>query len=239
MEHVCHQCGASVEDGRPFCRQCNGPQIRVAIAEADPVSIADADSEGESSPDLPSRPHAATFPAAAFRDPYKPASYSAGAMDWPRAWRASAFAVLLAAILTIIPFGAPVGLGIVIGGFLSVFFYRRTMPTPHLTLGAGGRVGALSGILGYVASIAFLRFGTSTFTEGGELHQKLLAILQQHPPTGGDSQVQQAMDFYKSSQGFTVMIVVGLVMALAAFLLLSGLGGLIGAALLKRKTNLE
>jgi hypothetical protein len=51
--------------------------------------------------------------------------------------------------------------------------------------------------------------------------------------------MQQAMDFYKSSQGFTVMIVVGLVLVLAAFLLLSGLGGLIGAALLKRKTNLE
>ncbi len=238
MEHVCHQCGASVEDGRPFCRQCNGPQIRVAVAEAEPVSVVDGDPEGDSAPDLPS-PSLATNLSAAFRDPYKPASYSAGAIDWARAWRASAFAVLLAAVLTILPFGAPVALGIVIGGFLSVFFYRRTMPVPNLTWGAGARVGALSGILGYVASIAFLRFGTSTFTAGGEFHQKLLAILQQHPPAGGNSQMQQAMDFYKSSQGFTVMIVVGLVMALAAFLLLSGLGGLIGAALLKRKTNLE
>lgn len=237
MEHVCHQCGASVEDGRPFCRQCNGPQIRVAIAEAEPVSVVDRDLEEESAPALPSPSRATNF-TAAFRDPYKPASYSAGAIDWPRAWRASAFAALLAAFLTILPFGAPVALVIVIGGFLSVFFYRRTMPTPHLTLGAGARVGALSGILGYVASVTFLRFGTSTFSAGGEFHHKLLAILQQHTAAGADAQMQQAMDFYKSSPGFTVMIVVGLVMALAAFLLLSGLGGLVGVALLKRKTNL-
>src|SRR5271170_3368495 len=35
VEHSCRQCGAQVEDGRPFCPQCRAPQIHVQIAVAD------------------------------------------------------------------------------------------------------------------------------------------------------------------------------------------------------------
>src|SRR3954471_11075207 len=37
MQHACHQCGAPVDDGTPFCKQCNAPQIRVATAMQAPV----------------------------------------------------------------------------------------------------------------------------------------------------------------------------------------------------------
>src|ERR1700739_4104596 len=33
MEHPCHKCGHSVEDGKAFCSQCGAPQIRVAVVE--------------------------------------------------------------------------------------------------------------------------------------------------------------------------------------------------------------
>ena len=237
MEHVCHQCGASVEDGRPFCRQCNGPQIRVAIAEAEPVSVA-SDEHDEASGEFSQASLPAAYPDTHFRAAYKTSFQKAGSINFPRAWSAAAVAVLLAAGLTIIPFGAPVGLGILVGGFLSVFFYRRKNPSPNLSLGTGFKLGALSGILGYAFSVAFLGLGTSTFHAGGDFHKKLLDVLQQHSPAGADAQLQQVMDFYKTSQGFTVMLVIGLVMALAAFLVLSGLGGLIGAAVLKRKDSL-
>ncbi len=36
MDHPCHKCGHSVEDGKPFCSQCGAPQIRVAMPEASP-----------------------------------------------------------------------------------------------------------------------------------------------------------------------------------------------------------
>lgn len=147
--------------------------------------------------------------------------------------------VLLAAALIIVPIGTPVGLAILVAGFLSVLFYRRKAPFLNLTLGAGARLGGLSGIVGYVASMVFLAVGTSAFHAGGEVHQKLLTVLAEHTPApGSDPQLQQVMEFYKTSHGFTVMMIVGLVMALVAFLLLGSLGGLIGAALLRRKTNL-
>ncbi len=232
MEHACYQCGATVEDGRPFCRECNGPQIRVAVAEADPVS----DAADETEPDF-SSPGADSYPAV-LSNPYKSASYRPGGITWTHAWSAALFGVLLAAVLTIIPHGIPVELGILCGGFFTVFFYRRRLTSLNFPLGAGARVGALSGVLGFVASVAFLSLGKDAFRPGGEFHQKLLLVLQQHAPSGADPQVRQMLEFYKSSQGFTVMVVIGLVGALAAFLVLSALGGVIGAALLKRKTNL-
>lgn len=218
MDHVCHQCGAGVEDGRPFCSQCNAPQIRVAIADpvADPVNDSASDFSRSALP-----------------------PYNTRGIDWSHALGAAAFAVLLAAALIIIPIGIPVGLAILVAGFLSVLFYRRKTPTLTLTLGVGARLGALSGIVGYVASMAFLAVGTSAFRAGGEVHKKLLTVLAEHAPApGSDPQLQQMLDFYKTSQGFTVMMIIGLVMAFAAFLLLASLGGVIGAALLRRKANL-
>ena len=219
MDNVCYQCGAGVEAGRPFCGQCNAPQISVRIAE--PATEPAAESESVfPSPELSSPDHA-------------------GAIDWSHALAAAAFAVLLAAAFIVIPIGTPVGLAVLASGFLAVLFYRRKTSALNLTLGLGARLGALTGMVGYVASMVFLAVETSAFHVGGEVHKKLLVVLAEHAPApGSDPQLQQVMEFYKTSQGFTVMMLIGLVMALAAFLLLGSLGGVIGAALLRRKANL-
>ncbi len=39
MDHPCHKCGQSAEDGVPFCSHCGAPQIRVAMAEPAPVEL--------------------------------------------------------------------------------------------------------------------------------------------------------------------------------------------------------
>src|ERR1700737_1034985 len=40
MDHPCHKCGHSIEDGKAFCAQCGAPQIRVAVAEPSALSAA-------------------------------------------------------------------------------------------------------------------------------------------------------------------------------------------------------
>src|SRR5271163_4437797 len=43
MDHPCHKCGHSIEDGKAFCTECGAPQIRVTIPEAAPEPIPASD----------------------------------------------------------------------------------------------------------------------------------------------------------------------------------------------------
>src|SRR5208282_4022733 len=105
VEHSCYQCGTSVEDGIPFCRQCNAPQIRVATAEA--ITPAEMIPENLS-------PHYST-------------ALPAASIDWPHALRAAALAGLLAVILVAI-LRQIFALDMLTSGFLAVYFYRRRNP---------------------------------------------------------------------------------------------------------------
>src|SRR5207248_6444719 len=123
VEHPCHQCGAAVEDGTAFCPQCNAPQIRVmtggtVLAPSEPVP-------------LPG---------------YQP--LSPGTIHWAWGFRAAALAVVIAAIPLTLLVGAPIGLSMLVAGFVSVMIYRRRFPLP-LTAGMGVRLGAASGAIGF------------------------------------------------------------------------------------------
>jgi len=216
VEHSCYQCGASVEDGTPFCRQCNAPQIRVATAEA----IAPA----EMAPESLSQPYSAALPSTR--------------IDWPHALRAAALAVLVSAAIAMFV-GFPFGFGVMSAGFLSVFFYSRTTPDARLTTAMGARLGALSGLFGLAACIVFGATKRAAFRFGGQVHEAFLKTLQEHAPRGADPQLmQQLFQFYKTPQGFALMMVGGSAIALVVFLVLSSLGGAIAAALLRRKQRL-
>ena len=125
MEHSCDHCGASVEDGIPFCRQCNAPQIRVAAA----VGPAETLPEG-------------------FSQHYS-AALASTSFDWPHALRAAALAGLLGVILIVILRQA-FALGMITSGALSVYFFRRKNPFSNLTAGMGALLGGLSGVIGTI-----------------------------------------------------------------------------------------
>ena len=126
MEYPCHQCGALVEQGTAFCPQCRAPQIRVAVPET--LTFPGID------------PSASPLPA------YFGASLSPR-IEWSQALPATALAGLIAAVLMMTPL-AGFGLGMLIGGTLSVVFYRRRTPLANVTPGMGARLGMISGILG-------------------------------------------------------------------------------------------
>ena len=128
MEYPCHQCGAAVEQGTAFCPQCRAPQIRVAVPETVPPSAATSDSA------VPSLP------------PYFGSSLTTR-IEWSQALPATALAGLIAAVLMMTPL-AGFGLGMLIGGSLSVVFYRRRIPVANVTPGMGARLGMVTGILG-------------------------------------------------------------------------------------------
>lgn len=201
-----------MEDGIPFCPQCNAPQIRVGGASAEAVFPAELDG--------------ASFPAP-----------SGTAIQWSEALPSAALAGLIAAFLMFIPLGA-FGLGMIAAGVLSVLFYRRRKPASHLTPAMGARLGAVSGTLGFGMFAIFSAVGTLVFHTGGQLRTTMLEAIEQSAARNSDPQAQQVIEYLKTPPGLALMMGLGLAFILVAFLILSSLGGAIGAAMMRRKDRM-
>jgi hypothetical protein len=214
VEYPCHQCGAAVEQGTAFCPQCRAPQIRVAVPEAVSLSGTTSDSP------LP---------------PYF-ASALTNRIEWSQALPATALAGLIAAVLMMTPL-AGFGLGMLIGGSMSVVFYRRRIPMAHVTPGMGARLGMVTGILGGSIFAALLSIGTMLFHAWDTIRGKLIEVVEQTAARNPDPQAQQAMEFFKSPEGIVLLLTTALIGTLIAFVIFSGLGGALGAALLRRKEH--
>ena len=210
MEHACHKCGASVEDGTPFCPQCNAPQIRVGVLEPGERSVAD-------SVILPAGSTAA--PLGIFIE-WGPAVLSA--------------LVALAAAIFVMLLGTPAGLAMLAAGFLCVLFYRRRCRAAHITPGMGARLGALAGGLGFGILATMLALAAA-FGLRQQLQDTFLKALQEYGAHSSDPHVAQVLELTKTSEGFTLLMTLFLAMMLVIFLILSSLGGVLGALLLRRK----
>jgi hypothetical protein len=207
-----------VQEGVAFCPQCNAPQIRVAVPE--PMTPLPAGLGVESA--------SRAFPYFSSRQ--------ASGIDWSQALPATALAGFIAAILMMTPLAA-VGLGMLIGGSLSVVFYRRRSPVANITPGIGTRLGLVSGVLGgcvfsvMVCVQAFLRH------DWGEIRQKVVEVIEQAAARNPDPQAQQAVEFLKTDQGVALIMTSGMVIMLIALVVLSGLGGALCAAVLRRRSR--
>ena len=217
MEYPCHQCGAAVEQGTAFCPQCRAPQIRVAVPEIVIPSGIASDSTVTSLP-------------AYFGVPLTTR------IEWSQALPATALAGLITALLMMTPL-AYFGFGMLIGGSLSVVFYRRRVPVANVTPGMGARLGMVSGALGGGIFAALLSVGTTLFHAWDSVRAKLIEVVQQTAARNPDPQTQQALEFFKSPDGIVLLLTTALIGALIAFVIFSGLGGALGAAFLRRKEH--
>jgi hypothetical protein len=126
-------------------------------------------------------------------------------------------------------------LGMLASGALSVILYRRRNPAANLTPSMGARLGAASGALGFGIFAIFTAVEMVVFRAGGQLREALLQAIQQSAARSSDPQTQQVVEYLKTPQGLALVMVLGLIVMFVAFLIFSGLGGAMGAALLRRK----
>jgi hypothetical protein len=159
------------------------------------------------------------------------------AIQWSDALPSAALAGLIAAFLMFVPLGA-FGLGMIAAGVLSVLFYRRRNPASNLTPAMGARLGAVSGTMGFGIFAISSAVGTLVFRSGGELRNALLEAISQSAARSSDPQVQKAFEYLKTPPGLALMMGMGLVFVLVAFLILSSLGGAVGAAMMRKKDRL-
>jgi hypothetical protein len=200
-----------VDEGIAFCPQCNAPQIRVSGAEP------------------------AAYPATT---PDVAVPLSSQAIEWGPALPAIAFAGVAAAVLAVTPLGG-FGLGTLSAGFLSVLLYRRRNPAFNPTAGMGAKLGAVSGAVAFAILTVFLAIWAAVFHTGAEIRQTMMeAVEQSAAKSSNPQQAQQALEFLKTPAGFSVMMVLGLIVTLVAFLIFSAVGGALGALLLRRKDRL-
>ena len=201
-----------------FCPQCNAPQIRVAMAE----NLAPA----------PVGPGEAALPL----PPYF-TSPLANRIEWSQALPATALAGLIAAVLMMTPLRA-FGLGMAVGGSLSVVFYRRRNPVANITPGMGARLGMASGALGGCIFTILLSGFIFIFGFWDQVREKVIEVIEQTAARNPDPQAQQAIEFFKTQQGMALLVTASLALILMAFVIFSGLGGALGAALLRRRERL-
>jgi hypothetical protein len=222
MEQPCYKCRQLVEEGRPFCPHCGAPQIRVLVAE--PVAavgtFAGVAVPSESAAELPA---SQTVPVLALP------------MRWSQALKPCGLAALVASLLMSLglnPFVAMISVG-----FLAVVFHRQGRREMAVKPTTGAALGALGGLLWFAIS-AILEASVVVFMhKGPELRTEMIARVQQAATQTSDPQVLSILERFKTPGGLEFLMLTGIFFAFLAAVVLSGLGGAIGAAIFSRRRS--
>jgi hypothetical protein len=215
MDHPCHKCGQSIEDGKAFCAQCGAPQIRVLMPEvaAEPATVGDAV--------LPVVGQETT-------PVFSGAALGSAPSRWSQFLRPCALAAGVAALLMAVGLNAFVGaLG---AGFLAATLAERRSPGSTTRATAGALVGGFSGLLLFCMSAFLETLAVVVLHKGDELRSQMMEKVQQAAARYPGPEVQPFVDFVKSPGGFTFMLVASLIFAMVMFVVLGGVGGAVSAA---------
>jgi hypothetical protein len=211
MDEPCYKCGQAVEQGTPFCPHCGAPQIRVMVPE--PAAA------------IPVSSDSASLPAAAIV-PGVP-------LGWGYSVRPCALAALVAALLMALglnPFVAMLSVG-----FLAVVFNRQYRPGSMVNAMAGAKLGALGGFLWFGMSAILESLAVVLLHRGGEIRSELISRIQQAASQTSDPQTLAVFERLKSPGGLEFLMVFGIIFGFIAAIVLSGVGGALGAVIFGRR----
>lgn len=227
MDHPCHKCGHSIEDGKAFCSQCGAPQIRVAVAEpAEPANAGNVSASDLSPLSLDPRTISGALRAPAI---------STG-IEWRRAFWFCAVAALFSVVAMSFRVIGPL-LAVLGAGVLAVTLYYRRNPAPIASARSGAKIGAVTGLLSSGVSGLFFAIFVALLRAGGEAQKQMTEALQQFASRSSDPQIQATFDLLKTPEGLTKLVwgMVGLfLISVAAG---SVAGALTGAFLGRRKRS--
>ena len=123
---------------------------------------------------------------------------------------------------------------VLVGGFLAVTFSRRRNQLP-IPIGSGVRVGALTGLFLFALSAIVELLAVVFLHKRSEIRGAMMDKIQQAASRYPGPEVQPFLDFVRSPNGFTIMLITSLIFGLLAFVALGSIGGAIAASLLGRK----
>lgn len=221
MEVTCTRCHQGVEAGTCYCPACGLPQLVYSTEGAGEQGIADRG-------DMPVR--------------------DAASVDWKQALRVALMLAIPAGILSSMLSPLSIFGMLLMGGtgiWVVAIYLRRERPM-WITIGAGARIGLVTGILGAWTAVA--ASGASLFAMRFFFHQgqsfddlwlnMVDRQLNQSAATGLDAHAIAVLKSWMLSPAGRAGWVVGTVTLLAALLMLFAVaGGALGARVLGRPTR--
>jgi hypothetical protein len=231
VEHGCKQCGATVEDGIPFCRHCGAPQIRVVIAR-------DEDAADALLPGTPgdAQPAEGVSPESA---PALPAASPVDRMERRTVILSALLAGFAAGLGTLMPFVPVIALSMVAAGGIAVTLYKRRMPYVSVPPRRGFRIGSLAGFFGFLLNASVSVVGMLSEENRAALRVAMHERLKEAMSVNSDPSAQQMLnnlgDMISTTGGLAALFAFSLLVFGLIFILLGGFGGSIGAALFGKK----
>ena len=118
-------------------------------------------------------------------------------------------------------------------GALSVFLYQRRLPAAFVTPGMGMRIGAVSGVVGFVASTFWLvlQFAKNSQEFRTALEEQMEKSIGTNPDPRAQDLLRQFMNTLNTPQGLATFFVLILVVMAIAFVVFTAAGGALGAAM--------
>ena len=157
-----------------------------------------------------------------------------GKVQWSAAWGAAMLGGLLGAASMAIPFPT-LGLGLMAGGYLCVALYRRRTRPLFITFRMGAQLGAAAGAAGFAIFGLLTGLGTLIFVKDAEVREMVVKTWQGWAVRNPSLQIDQLLQYARSPEQFARMAAISLAIALPIFVLMCGVGGVIGAAVLGKK----
>jgi hypothetical protein len=193
-------CGAQLPPDALFCHKCGKPQREILTVEAQPSEAVET---------VPP-------PLSGLRDALPLNFRNAAAVR---------IGLIVAAGATVAFFILPF-LNWAVGGFLAVFLYRRRTGL-LLNLGAGMRMGWITGVMAFVLYI--IPFAIEIPQMNTVMAERLRNM------TGQDPQLmQQMIQFFQSGPGLASVVTVSLIAMFLIITFLSMAGGALGAKIVGR-----
>jgi hypothetical protein len=208
-----------VEDGIPFCRQCNAPQIKVVAAE--PLLPQEM---------LGSRPEAVD-------DFTEPTPARSRPIDWRNALPSIFFIAVPAGLLSVSgPLGLLFFLWTFSAGALGVSTYRKRTGT-SVTPGMAARLGLLSGVVAFAVFLIVFVTAMSRPDFRKTLREQMKSQIEHSVATNPDPATKQLGDMLSSPDGMATILTVGVGVLAFLFILFSVLGGVAGGTIFAPKNR--
>ncbi len=124
-----------------------------------------------------------------------------------------------------------------VAGALAVRFYRRRRPQTTISAGMGARLGAASGLLGFFFYSIPQALRLAFFHLGGSVREAMQKAIEQSAAQSPDPKAQEIMRNLMSPGALAAFLTLLVVLFFLAFLVLSSLGGAIGASVWGNKES--
>ena len=151
---------------------------------------------------------------------------------------AAGFAAGIGSLVPFVPF---ITLCMVAAGGIAVTLYKRRLPYVSVPARRGFRIGALAGLFGFLLNAATSVFGMLSAENRTALYEAMQERLKEALAVNSDPAAKQMVknlgDMVSTPGGLAAVFVFSLCLFGLLFVLLSGVGGAIGAALFGKKVQ--